>query len=131
MLNGNCSSGSLNTSEYTTDATSNITLGTDTPETNDFKTAVDNYMKCSKRTLAELLALKDLADKALTPRFPIYPTYPIYPQQPIYPEYPWWTYQTISDLATNDSKYYNCSDWKHCSNPHHDCVNCPLHKQAI
>lgn len=19
-----------------------------------------------------------------------------------------------------------CSDWAHCSNPHHDCVNCPL-----
>jgi len=22
--------------------------------------------------------------------------------------------------------YYNCSDWAHCSNPHHDCINCPL-----
>ncbi len=24
--------------------------------------------------------------------------------------------------------YYQapCSDWAHCSNPHHDCVNCPL-----
>lgn len=19
-----------------------------------------------------------------------------------------------------------CSDWAHCSNPHHDCINCPL-----
>lgn len=23
--------------------------------------------------------------------------------------------------------YYDCSDWEHCSNPHRDCVNCPLH----
>lgn len=20
----------------------------------------------------------------------------------------------------------NCSDWAHCSNPHRDCINCPL-----
>lgn len=24
------------------------------------------------------------------------------------------------------NKYYDCSDWAHCSNPFHDCINCPL-----
>ena len=35
---------------------------------------------------------------------------PINPPQPIIPPY----YPAP------------CSDWAHCSNPHHDCVNCPL-----
>lgn len=40
----------------------------------------------------------------------IFPNPTPYPPQPIIPSY----YPAP------------CSDWAHCSNPHHDCINCPL-----
>lgn len=86
-----------------------------------FKECVEKYMQFDKKTLAELLAIKEMLSndtietklekeddyenlwKHLTPPTPI-PT-PIY-----YPN------RLIS----------NCRNWTDCTNPHKDCVNCPL-----
>ena len=34
----------------------------------------------------------------------------------------------VTDIPRRNSfgEYYDCSDWAHCSNPYHDCINCPL-----
>ena len=40
----------------------------------------------------------------------------LYQQQPMKINYP----------ETQGGNYYDCSDWSHCSNPHMDCLNCPL-----
>lgn len=34
--------------------------------------------------------------------------------------------QESKNNTNNYKDYYNCSDWKHCSNPFRDCINCPL-----
>lgn len=47
-----------------------------------FEEKVERYMKCDKKTLAEMLALKDLADNT-TIAVPFYP----YDNQPIGPYY--------------------------------------------
>lgn len=62
----------------------------------DFNTLFEEYMMMDKKTLAQLLAMRDLRDgKAkqeqpldITPRpyYPQYPTYP-YPVQPLNPWY--------------------------------------------
>lgn len=33
--------------------------------------------------------------------------------------------QRLDEIRT-ERTYYDCSDWKHCSNPFKDCINCPL-----
>jgi hypothetical protein len=72
-----------------------------------FNDLVEKYLMCDKRTLAELLALRDLQDKNSNP----YPQYPQYPQYPPYvPQYP------LSPIYCQV-----------CTNPFHDCVNCPYH----
>lgn len=34
--------------------------------------------------------------------------------------------QESKNNTNNYKDYYDCSDWIHCSNPFHDCINCPL-----
>ena len=34
--------------------------------------------------------------------------------------------QKSKNNTNNYKDYYDCSDWRHCSNPFHDCINCPL-----
>ena len=58
----------------------------------DFNSLVEKYMLLDKKTLAELLALKEFQEQS---------------QYPTYSQYPWVTYCT------------------HCTNPFHDCINCP------
>ena len=74
-------------------------------EQRDFNSLVEKYMLLDKKTLAELLALKEWQEQA-QPQFPSYPSYPTYPAPP---QGPWVTY---------------C---QHCTNPFHDCINCPYH----
>lgn len=60
----------------------------------DFNKLVEQYMLLDKKTLAELLALKELAGRLDVPVVPTYPTPPpAYPPYPWYPgigDYPWW-----------------------------------------
>ena len=85
----------MQTSDYTTTTTS--TTYTTPTEQRDFDSLVEKYMLLDKRTLAELLALKDFTTQETQPQYPNYPTYPLV------------TYCT------------------HCTNPFHDCINCPHH----
>ena len=53
----------------------------------DFNKLVEQYMLFDKKTLAELLAMKELAGRL---DVPVIPSYPQTPQMPHYPPYPWW-----------------------------------------
>ena len=55
-------------------------------EANEFNTLVEQYMLLDKKTLAELLAMKELAGRLDVPVVPSYPPTP----QPMYPPYPWY-----------------------------------------
>lgn len=57
---------------------------------------VEDYMKLTKKRLAELLAERDNLNKLVLPSVPV-------------PESPAW----------------GC-DGTHCTNPHMDCINCPI-----
>lgn len=81
--------------DYTASTVTNVTHNTQ----RDFNSLVEKYMLLDKKTLAELLALKEF-QKDNT-----YSAYPYVPPQD--PWGPWVTYCT------------------HCTNPFHDCVNCP------
>lgn len=72
--------------------TSTSTTYTTPSEQRDFNSLVEKYMLLDKKTLAELLALKEFQEQS---------------QYPTYSQYPWVTYCT------------------HCTNPFHDCINCP------
>ena len=87
--------------DYTASTVTNVTHNTQ----NDFNSLVEKYMLLDKKTLAELLALKEFQEQPQYPTCPQYPTYPTYPYVP--PQGPWVTYCT------------------HCTNPFHDCINCP------
>lgn len=76
--------------------------------TNEFDNLVEKYMMCDKKTLAELLAMKELFEKLQVPQMPQYPSYPSIPTNP----WPWVTY---------------CD---RCTNPFHDCINCPYHNST-
>ena len=69
---------------------------TNPSEQRDFDSLVEKYMLLDKKTLAELLALKEFQKDN---------TYSAYPYVP--PQGPWVTY---------------CEK---CINPFHDCINCP------
>ena len=68
-----------------------------------FREKVEKYMRLSKQTLAELLVLKE--EEANTTELP--PTSPT--------SAPWWGYERC--LWSLDGT---------CTNPNHDCFNCPL-----
>lgn len=55
-------------------------------EANEFNSLVEKYMLLDKKTLAELLAMKELAGRLDVPVIPSYPPTP----QPMYPPYPWY-----------------------------------------
>ena len=84
--------------DYTASTVTNVTHNTQ----NDFNSLVEKYMLLDKKTLAELLALKEFQEKSQ------YPTYPYVP-----PQVPWVTY---------------CEK---CTNPFHDCINCPHHTTNV
>ena len=73
-------------------STSTSTTYTTPSEQRDFNSLVEKYMLLDKKTLAELLALKEFQEQS---------------QYPTCSQYPWVTYCT------------------HCTNPFHDCINCP------
>ena len=77
-------------------STSTSTTYTTPSEQRDFNSLVEKYMLLDKKTLAELLALKEFQKDN---------TYSTYPYVP--PQVPWVTYCT------------------HCTNPFRDCINCP------
>lgn len=77
-------------------STSTNTSYTTPSEQRDFNSLVEKYMLLDKKTLAELLALKEFQKDN---------TYSAYPYVP--PQGPWVTY---------------CEK---CINPFHDCINCP------
>ena len=77
-------------------STSTSTTYTNPSEQRDFDSLVEKYMLLDKKTLAELLALKEFQKDN---------TYSAYPYVP--PQGPWVTY---------------CEK---CINPFHDCINCP------
>jgi len=52
----------------------------------DFNKLVEQYMMMDKKTLAELLAMKELAGRLDVPVIPQYPQTPSIPINP----YPWW-----------------------------------------
>lgn len=78
--------------DYTASTVTNVTHNTQ----RDFNSLVEKYMLLDKKTLAELLALKEFQKDN---------TYSTYPY--VSPQGPWVTYCT------------------HCTNPFHDCINCP------
>lgn len=82
-------------------------------DANDFNSLVEQYMLLDKKTLAELLALKELAGKIDIPVVPNYPQYPQYPPYPTYPfippgigDYPWWP-QVWYTNTSNGKEYEN------------------------
>ena len=77
-------------------------------EQRDFNSLVEKYMLLDKKTLAELLALKEFQKDNTYSAYPAYPTYPYVP-----PQVPWVTY---------------CEK---CTNPFHDCINCPHHTTNV
>jgi hypothetical protein len=56
----------------------------------DFNKMVEQFMLFDKKTLAELLALKELAERIDVPVVPSYPQYPTPPTSPYPYPYPWW-----------------------------------------
>ena len=83
-------------------------------EQRDFNLLVEKYMLLDKKTLAELLALKELQGQQSIPYQPYAPQYPTYPTYP---------------FITNDRSGI-CKDLSDCTNPFHDCINCPLRYTA-
>lgn len=78
----------------------------------DFNKLVEQYMMFDKKTLAELLAMKELANRMDIPTIPSYPSVPYpsnpYPNWPWYPgpgDYPWWP-QVWYTTKTSDGKEY-------------------------
>ena len=61
----------------------------------------EDYMHLPKERLAEMLAERDKFT------LPSYPSYPVLPTYPVIQTIPCW------------------AEGGHCSNPFHDCVNCP------
>lgn len=82
-------------------------------EQNDFNSLVEQYMLLDKKTLAELLALKEMAGRLDIPVVPSYPQYPPPPTNPYpypwYPgigDYPWWP-QVWYTTTSNGKDYEN------------------------
>ena len=79
-------------------------------EVNEFNKLVEQYMLLDKKTLAELLAMKELAGRL---EVPVVPTYPPQPPQPINPypwwpgigDYPWWPQVWYTTKTTNGKEY--------------------------
>lgn len=70
-----------------------------------FEELVEMYMKCDKKTLAELLALRDLPTQKPVINEPYQPQPYTFPQYPL-DYWPWWKtwYTTTTDNVTGDAK---------------------------
>lgn len=68
-----------------------------------FKELLEKYMKMEKKELATLLAMKELRNS--------------------HQDKPW--YIDIPLYNPNSHKQV-CQSWDDCTNPHYDCINCPL-----
>lgn len=78
----------------------------------DFNKLVEQYMMFDKKTLAELLAMKELAGRLDVPVVPSYPPtpQPMYPPYPWYPgigDYPWWPQIWYTTKTTDGKEYQN------------------------
>ena len=82
----------------------------------DFNKLVEQYMMMDKKTLAELLAMKELAgrlDVPVIPQYPQTPSIPVnpYPWWPWYPstpgDGPWWPQVWYTSKTTDGSEYKN------------------------
>lgn len=71
-----------------------------------FEEKVEMYMQCDKKKLAEMLAMRDMIDEQKNKK-----EYSE-PYSPNKSSLPYW--------------YNRCKSWDDCSNPHYDCINCPL-----
>ena len=92
----------------------------------DFNKLVEQYMMLDKKTLAELLALKELAGRLDVPVVPTYPTPPpAYPSYPWYPgigDYPWWPQIWYTTKTTDGSEYQNWTPQTTCKLNRDDVV---------
>lgn len=92
----------------------------------DFNKLVEQYMMLDKKTLAELLALKELAGRLDVPVVPTYPTPPpAYPPYPWYPgigDYPWWPQIWYTTKTTDGSEYQNWTPQTTCKLNRDDVV---------
>lgn len=73
-----------------------------------FKELLEKYMKMEKEELAVLLATKELRNS--------HQDKPWYIDIPLYDKY---------------SHKQVCKSWEDCTNPHYDCINCPLRNFLI
>ena len=81
----------------------------------DFNKLVEQYMMFDKKTLAELLAMKELANRLDIPTDPQYPTtpsipvnpYPWWPWNPGPGDYPWWPQVWYTSKTTDGKEYQN------------------------
>ena len=91
----------------------------------DFNSLVEQFMLLDKKTLAELLALKELAGKIDIPVIPSYPTPPpAYPPYPWYPgDYPWWPQIWYTTRTTDGKEYENWTPSSTCKLNRHDVVD--------
>ena len=77
---------------------------------NEFTRLVEQYMLMDKKTLAELLALKEMTSRQDMPVIPSYPATPSVPWPwPWYPENPWnpWWPQVWYTTTSNGKEYEN------------------------
>lgn len=70
-----------------------------------FEEKVEMYMQYDKKKLAEMLAMRDMIDEQKEKEHSE-------PYSPNKSSVPYW--------------YNRCKSWSDCSNPHYDCINCPL-----
>ena len=100
-------------------------------EPNEFNSLVEKYMLMDKKTLAELLAMKELAGRLDVPVVPSYPPSPQpipvnpYPSWPWYPgigDYPWWPQVWYTTKTTDGKEYENWTPSSQCELNRHDVV---------
>ena len=102
-------------------------------EANEFNRLVEQYMLMDKKTLAELLALKELAGRLDVPVVPNYPPapqpIPVNPYYPWYPgigDYPWWPQVWYTTKTTDGKEYENWTPSSQCELNRHDVVESTL-----
>ena len=94
----------------------------------DFNKLVEQYMMFDKKTLAELLAMKELAGRLDVPTIPQYPPCspytPWWPNVPgDYPPYtPWWPQVWYTTKTTDGKEYENWTPSSQCELNRHDVV---------
>ena len=104
-------------------------------EANEFNRLVEQYMLMDKKTLAELLALKELAGRLDVPVVPNYPPQPIpvnpYPWWPGPGDYPWWPQVWYTTRTTDGHEYENYTPNSQCDLKRNDVVRQTLTSDNI